>query len=156
MMNQEQKQINIENHKKRGIIDVFEGDEDYPSKIIFTSPTYGTYILKPFFYVNLMGDAPKAISDAIEMIYKISPTKSAWNLKVTQVPGSDRFASIEWICYLIDWDSNLDWKENNKNCEYLKKVPQAKYLPITGPSEYKEVQAIWDKYPMTRLENYPY
>ena len=47
-MDKEQKQLNIESHKSRGIIDVFNGDEDYPSEIIFTSENYGKYILKPF------------------------------------------------------------------------------------------------------------
>lgn len=155
-MDQEQKQLNIVNHIKRGIIDVFNGDEDYPSEIIFTSENYGTYKLKPFFYINLRGDNPKEISKAIEMIHDISVTKSGWNLKLIQVPDSDRFASIEWIYYFIDWDSNLDWKENNKDCKYLKNVPNAKYLPIASKKDYNIIQDIWDKYPMTKLENYPY
>jgi len=154
MMNQKQK--NIESHKSRGIIDVFNDNEDYPSEIIFTSENYGKYVLKPFFYVNLRGDQPKEISNAIELINDISPTKSAWNLTMINVPGSNRSASIEWIYYFIDFDDNLDWRDDNKDCLYLKNVPTAKLLPILDPNIYKKVQDIWDKYPMTKLKNYPY
>lgn len=135
---------------------MFNGDEDYPSEIIFTSENYGKYILKPFFYINLRGDKPKEIGKALEMIHKISTTKSAWNLKMDKVPGSDRYVSIEWIQYFIDFDSNLDWRDNNKDCLYLKNVPKAKFLPILNTNIYEQVQQIWDKYPMTKLENYPY
>ena len=156
MMNQEQKQKNIISHIERGIIDVFNGNEDYPSEIIFTSENYGKYTLKPFFYLNLRGGDFKQIRDAYDTIHKISPTKSAWNLKMDKVPGSDRYASIEWIQYFIDFDSNLDWKEKNKDCLYLTNVPKAKFLPILNTNIYEQVQKIWDKYPMTKLENYPY
>lgn len=155
-MNKEQFEKNIERHKVRGFVDVFEDETlDYPTTIIFNSPTYGKYKLKPFFYVNLMSDTPKAMSDAIEMIHNISQTKSAWNIKMIEHPGSPRHGvSIEFIYYLIDWDSNLDWKENNLGCKYLQDVPKAKFLPIASKNDYIKIQKIWDKYPMTRIENY--
>lgn len=151
-----QKQKNIISHIKRGIIDVFNDDKDYPSEIIINSENYGKYILKPFLYINLMSDTPKAVSNVIEMIHDISPTKSSWVLKSVNYPGSDRQIHTEWIWYLIDWDSNLDWRENNKDCIYLQKVPNAKFLPIADSNMLTKIQKICDKYPMVKLDKYPY
>lgn len=155
-MNKEQFEKNLERHKARGIEDIFEDEElDYPTTIIFNSPTYGKYKLKPFFYFNLMSETPKEMSDAIGMVNKISPTKSAWNIRMIDQPGAPgRGVSIEFIYYLIDWDSNLDWKENNLGCKYLQSVPNAKHLPIASKKDMIKIQEIWTKYPMTRIENY--
>lgn len=156
MITEERKLENIERHKARGIEDVFEDSSlGYPTKIIFNSPTYGKYVLRPFFYINLMSDTPKSISDALELIHKISPTKSAWNITVIGDYGTPgQYYPTEFIYYLIDWDSNLDWKENNKDCKYLKDVPQAKHLPIISKNDMIKIEQIWEKYPMTRIENY--
>ncbi len=155
MITEEQKLKNIESHKARGIEDVFEDESlDYPTKIIFNSPTYGKYVLRPFFYINLMSDTPKAMSDVLELIHDMSPTKSAWNIKVITRPDYPSQFSIEFIYYLIDWDSNLDWKENNLTCKYLKDVPNAKFLPLVSRKDMIKIQEIWEKYPMTRIDNY--
>lgn len=154
-MNKEQFEKNLKSHKERGIEDIFEDDvSDYPTTIIFNSPTYGKYKLKPFFYINLMSDTPKALSDALELINDISPTKSAWNITTITRPDYPSQLSIEFIYYLIDWDSNLDWKENNLTCKYLKDVPSAKFLPLVSRKDMVKIQKIWEKYPMTRIENY--
>ena len=73
------------------------------TKIIFNSPTYGKYVLRPFFYINLMSDTPKAISDALGLIHKISPTKSAWNITVIGDYGTPgQYYPTEFIYYLIE------------------------------------------------------
>ena len=155
MITEEQKLKNIESHKAARKEDLFEDETlDYPTTIIFDSPTYGKYKFKPFFYINLMSDTPKAVSDALGLIHKISPTKSAWNIKTITRPDYPSQFSIEFIWYLVDWESNLDWYENNKDSEYCKKYPQMKTLPIASRSDINKIRKIWEKYPMTKLENY--
>ena len=74
------------------------------------------------------------------------------------LPNADNYEMpIEFIWYLVDYDDNIDyWYDENKDGEYIKENPDCKTLPIVSKEDYKNIQEVWEKYPMTKLKNYPY